>query len=400
MSFISQRTRNSWREQVKKAAFEINSSDDFSCIDRFIKDKRIILLGENLHGIGNYFTTKTELIRYLHQHHGFNVVVLESGLLEATLCKEFLTNLSPDKQIQESLLDIYHNEEMKPLFQDEWAQSLILSGMDPQPTYPLVSEYMVEWVKCHVDDELYQSMKIAEEQYFEFQDELLFKVTRSLKGKMKESIQGYEDILNLLAIKQTRETTPEIQKMLLLIERGIQNRLQWLQVNLKGYFASGVQRGLHMFQNLEWLMNHYYKGEKMIVWAHNFHIRKKRPMIAKALGIKSVGYWLQKKYPEDIYTVGLYAGSGTFATQLRVNLNIHMKKKQYHLESLLYEASENDVFLPLSENDDQLWLRKRWRLLELGFSGLSPMIVQPPKHYDAIMFIREASPPAYLKRSE
>ncbi|MDV2884928.1 erythromycin esterase family protein [Alkalihalophilus pseudofirmus] len=400
MSFISQRTRNSWREEVKKAAFEINSSEDFSCIARYIKDKRIILLGENSHGIGNYFTTKTELIRYLHQHHGFNVVVLESGLLEATLCKEFLTNLSPDKQIQETLLDIYHNEEMKPLFQEEWAQSIKLSGMDPQPTYPLVSEYMVEWVKTHVDDELYHSMKKSEEQYFEFQDELLFKVTRSLKRKMKKSIQDYEELLDLLAIKQMREKTPEIQKMLLLIERGMQNRLQWLQVNLKGYVASGVQRGLHMFQNLEWLMNHYYKGEKIIVWAHNFHIRKKRPMIAKALGIKSVGYWLQKKYPEDIYTVGLYAGSGTFATQLRVNLNIYMKKKQYHLESLLYEVKEADLFLPLTGNEDQKWLRRRWRLLESGFSGLSPMVVQPQKHYDAIMFIREASPPAYLKRNE
>ena len=286
---MRENTRNHWKEQIKRTASEIKEGNDFSFIDRFIKDKRIILLGENSHGIADYFTIKTDLIRYLCQNHGFNIVIFESGLLEATLCRQFLSNDSPEKQIQNSLLDIYHNEEMIPLFSEEWAQTIILGGMDPQPTYPLISELMLDWIKDHTDYELYESMRAVEKHYFELQDEMLIKITKPLKKRMKVAIQEYENLLKLLKIKQKNYKNPEIQRMLLLIQRGMQNRLQWLQVNLKGYLSSGIQRGFNMFQNLEWLMNHYYKNEKIIVWAHNFHIRKKRPLMAKLLGIKSVG---------------------------------------------------------------------------------------------------------------
>lgn len=405
MNFVREKTRNRWKEQIRGTASNIKTNHDFSFIDHFINDKRIILLGENSHGIADYFTTKTDLIRYLHQNHGFNVVVFESGLLEATLCKPFLSDDSPEKQIQNSLLDIYHNEEMKPLFSEEWAQSLTFSGMDPQPTYPLPSKHMLDWIKTHTDSELYESMRTVEEHFFELDAEMLVKITKSIKKRMKVAIQEYEDVLKLIDIKRKNDKNPEIQRMFLLIQRGMQNRLQWLQLNVKGYLSSGIQRGFNMFQNLEWLMNHYYNNEKIIVWAHNFHIRKRQPLIAKVLGIKSVGYWLQKKYAEDFYAIGFYAGSGEFATQLRVELEIDIKKKKhYHLETLLYEASSSDLFLPLDvkkhSHDKKMWFNRKWRLLESGFLGLSPMLIYPQDHYDAIIFIREVTSPNYFKRSE
>ena len=405
MNFVRKSTRNRWKEQIKSTASVLDSNHDFSFIDKYIEDKRMILLGENSHGIADYFKTKTELIRYLHQYHGFNVVVLESGLLEASLCKYFLSNDSPDKQIQNCLLDIYHNEEMKPLFSEDWAQSLTICGMDPQPTYPLISEYMIDWLQHHFDHEVVETIKALEKRFFEIDKQIMEKTTKSTKKSMRIALQEYENVLKLLEFKRKSYTNPDIQKMCLLIQRGMQNRLQWLQVNLKGYLSSGIQRGYNMFQNVEWLMNHYYKNEKIIVWAHNFHIRKSRSLTAKLLGIKSVGYWLQKKYPEDFYTIGLYAGSGTFATQLRVELEIDMKKKDhYYLESLLSESVESDLFLPLdvkNQNiDKKMWFKRKWWLLESGFLGLSPKVMYPQNYYDAIIFLREVTSPTYFKRSE
>ncbi len=405
MNFVRKSTRNRWKEQIRRTASEIRTNNDLSFIDHFIKDKRIILLGENSHGIAEYFKTKTEFIRYLHLHHGFNVVVLESGLLEATLCKHFLSDHSPEKQIQNCLLDIYHNKEMEPLFNKKWAQSLKISGMDPQPTYPLISECMTDWLKKHIDNGLYETIKALEKRFFEIDKEMMLKITRSLKKRTRMAIEDYEGVLKAIEIKLKNVSNPEIQRMFLLIHRGIQNRLQWLQLNLKGYLTSGVQRGFYMFQNLEWLMNHYYKNEKIIVWAHNFHIRKRRPLPAKLLGIKSVGHWLQKKYADDFYAIGLYAGSGTFATQLLVELEIDTKKKDhYHLESLLYESSESDLFLPLDVKsqitDKKMWFKRRWWLLESGFLGLSPKVIYPQNYYDAIIFIRKVTSPKYFKRSE
>ncbi|GIN91147.1 hypothetical protein J22TS1_21980 [Siminovitchia terrae] len=147
-------------------------------------------------------------------------------------------------------------------------------------------------------------MRTVEEHYFELQDEMLIKITKSLKKRMKVAIQEYENVLKFIEIKRKNYTNPEVQRMFLLIQRGMQHRLQWLQVNLKSYLSSGIQRGFNMFQNLEWLMNHYYKNEKIIVWAHNFHIRKRRALIAKLLGIRSVGYWLQKSILKTFMQLG------------------------------------------------------------------------------------------------
>ena len=112
---------------------------------------------------------------------------------------------------------------------------------------------------------------------------------------------------------------------------------------------------------------------------------------------------MQKKYPEDIFVIGLYAGNGKFATQLRVELEIDIKKKR-HLESLLYETSESDLFIPLDVReqsaDKKMWFKRRWWLLESGFSGFYPMALYPQDHYDAIIFIREVTSPNYLQRSE
>lgn len=402
MSIITDTTWERWKKQINKTAKELNGYQDFSVIDQFIKDKRIILLGESSHGIADYFTSKIDLIRYLHQNHGYNVVVLESGFLEATLCKEFLTDSSPEKQIQNCLLDIYHNKEMLPLFHEEWAKSLKITGMDPQPTYPLISEYMIDWVNKHIDNELYQALHTNEKLYFELDKEMMFKITPKHKKMIKPMIKEYESLLHSIAQKLLVFQEPEKQRMLQIIQQGMQNRLKWLQVNLKGYLSSGIARGSNMFENLEWLMNHY-KHEKIIVWAHNFHIRRGQTLITKILGIKSVGYWLQQKYRDEFYSIGLYAGSGKFATQLRVELEIHTTKKS-HLELLLYKASNADLFLPLDVTnqviDKKMWFKRKWYLLESGFMGLSPKVIYPQDQYDAILFIRKVKPPHYFKPSD
>ncbi|GEL78524.1 hypothetical protein [Tenuibacillus multivorans] len=58
MNFVGSSAKNKWINQIKKSASEIGDRNDFSYIDRYIEDKRIILLGENSHGIGDYFKPK------------------------------------------------------------------------------------------------------------------------------------------------------------------------------------------------------------------------------------------------------------------------------------------------------------------------------------------------------
>ncbi|WP_282173964.1 erythromycin esterase family protein [Cytobacillus firmus] len=403
MNLVTKKTRSKWINQINKISCEIRDFNDFSCIDNYIKDKKIVLLGESSHGIGEYYTEKIKMIRYLHEKHGFNVVVLESGLIEGVLCKMLLGDLPPKEQIQQSLLDIFHNEEMIPLFNEPWANDIQIAGMDIQPTYPAVSNKLLSWIRTNIDEELYKSLFNAEQMFFEIDEEIRgqAKISRKLKQEIQECLGIYQDSLEVLNRKMNDYGHAEAKKILNLVQHGMENRLKWLQINLKSFIASGIQRGTYMFNNLKWLIEEYYQGEKIIVWAHNFHIRKSKTITSRLFGITNVGQLMSEYYGEQIYSIGFYAGEGEFSSLLRVSFPIDTSKKK-HLENLLLEAYKHNRFVPLCDRNfpKRNWVNRRWWLLEAGMMGQLPIAIFPQKHYDAIMFCSKVNPPAYLKREE
>lgn len=403
MSIVTKKTRASWIKQINSKSCEIKDFHDFSCMDEYVKNKKIVLLGESSHGVGEFYTAKINMIKYLHEKHGFNVVVLESGLLEGVFCKKFLKDMSPKEQIQNSLLDIFHNEEMIPLFNEPWASDIHIAGMDIQPTYSLISIKLLSWIKTNIDEELYTSLNDAEQVFFEIDEEIRgqTKISKKLKQIIGECLYLYQDCLDIINRKIKENVDTKVKKILMLTKHGMENRLKWLQINLKCFITSGIQRGTYMFNNLKWLIEEYYQGEKIIVWAHNFHIRKSKTITSKLFGITNVGQLLAGHYGEQIYSIGFYAGEGEFSSLLRVSFPIDTSKKK-HLENLLAEAYNHDRYVPLCNENlpKRNWLNRRWWLLEAGMMGQLPIAIFPQKHYDAIMFCREVNPPTYLKRDE
>lgn len=370
------------------------TKENISTIDQQVSGKRIVLLGENSHGIADYYTIKKDIIRHLHKKHGFKLVVMESSFFEASFSRMFGQHLNTTSFIKNVFLDIYHNKEMASFLDENWTEPINILGMDPQPTYSLISNELIKWLKIHTDNELYIHTKEFEHRFFEV-DQKLMTGGRGVKKEIKKIIPKYEHLLELLSRKNQLYKRKDTYKILISVEQDIKNRLWWLKVNLKGYISTGVLRGFYMYKNLEWIMD-FYKNEKIIVWAHNFHIRKKQTLTAKLLGIKSVGYWLEKNYPNESYSIGFYAGSGKFATQLRVELDIAIPKKN-HMETLLNQLSARKaMFIPVGLNKKG-WHSKSWLLLESGFMGLSSVSLVPEKHYDALIFLKDVSPPKYLE---
>ncbi len=48
MYFVRKKTRNRWVTQIQKNASSVTRENGYSFIDQYIKDKRIILLGETV----------------------------------------------------------------------------------------------------------------------------------------------------------------------------------------------------------------------------------------------------------------------------------------------------------------------------------------------------------------
>ena len=63
----------------------IATTDDFTDLRAFgaaLGDKSIVFLDELTHGEKEVFALKSRIVQYLHQHKGFEVLILESGMYD------------------------------------------------------------------------------------------------------------------------------------------------------------------------------------------------------------------------------------------------------------------------------------------------------------------------------
>ena len=66
-----------------------DTATDFLCfLDEELKNKRILLLGEQLHQDGATLQMKTRMVRYLHEKLGYNVILYETGLYDMYLMNQ------------------------------------------------------------------------------------------------------------------------------------------------------------------------------------------------------------------------------------------------------------------------------------------------------------------------
>ncbi len=102
-----------------------------------VGDRRIVLLGENGHGVAEFTQLKVHLVRYLHEHLGFSVLAMESGVWECNAINDQLPFLSPPAAIRGCLTYAMEHTDLIPLFDYLKAQMagpspLRLSGIDLQ----------------------------------------------------------------------------------------------------------------------------------------------------------------------------------------------------------------------------------------------------------------------------
>ena len=82
---VSAGQQENLEQYIFRQAKEINSTgsnfEALTFLDIVLKDKRIVLLGESSHGTEEYSQTKFQLIRYLHEKLGFNVLLFGNILV-------------------------------------------------------------------------------------------------------------------------------------------------------------------------------------------------------------------------------------------------------------------------------------------------------------------------------
>jgi erythromycin esterase len=379
------------------------AGDDFADL-AFLNDvlgtRRLVQLGESGHGVAEFNQVKVRLIKFLHERMGFDVIAFESGVFEC-----FAANAHPGSAAQmlaASIFGVWATEEVRELFDyikatQATERPLVLAGFDSQNSStnngaqqrPAFFRRVIATI-----DPTYADSVAASDA------EMLGRFSQGPQGvkaheagmlEFYEGLAGYlEENLARLMEAAPGDPSPKIAY-----------RSAWSMVRFVRQIVASVDRpsevtGIRdpaMADNLTYLAREVYPDKKILVWAHNFHIRHDNASTVS--GVATMGTWIKERFRDELYTIGLYMDRGTAAQNNRTVYSIapaSVNSMEWVLASVGPSALFID-FLHATRTDGNAWIFERTLQREWG---TNPFEMVPRDQYDGVILIDVVSSPSYL----
>ncbi|MDF3035710.1 MAG: hypothetical protein K0S28_984 [Paucimonas sp.] len=296
---------NQWLSRNTAPVSDDSARTDFADLASFgeaIKGTKIVLLDEQSHGEENVFALKARLVRYLHQVHGFEVLVFESGLYDMDrIWRTADASNSIMFQAPGNLFFLYAGS---PAIREllGYVQShksgptpLILTGMDSQHS----GRYSNEFLLADLAQRLEASGNKIRKDGFWADFSSLTRDLFSMKRTAPEARVrfAYFNFIGKLQNELSERKDPFWYRILVSIED--QARRQW---GLKH-----EQRSAVMGENLATLIRHRYPGKKIVVWGQFVHLNR-----AGLPAGGNVGHAVAQEFGQQAYAVHFTGNKGTY----------------------------------------------------------------------------------------
>lgn len=385
--------------------FEGDTFADLQFFKTILKDRRIVQLGESGHGVAEFNHAKVRLIKFLHQHMGFDVMAFESGLYE---CYNANGQASALTTMRSCIFGVWHTEEVRALFDyivetRQTDRPLIIAGFDTQMSSslgvlgrPTFFAKMVQAIDpqraatVQTTDQLYIGSiagSAAAGSYAMANEARLTEFYGGLELFFQEHRERLEEVFG-----------PEQQK--------IAQRAAWSMLRFMEQLRAGVQRpgdlsdegggairDFGMANNLTFLANDLYPGKKIMVWAHNFHIRHDNT--ATTSRQPTMGLWIRERFRDQLYTIGLYMDRGTAAQNNRVVYPINPGPTD-SMEWVMANTGSPALFMDFlhqQRNDGNSWMFESTVQRDWGVNAFRMI---PRNQYDGVLFVDAVRAPSYL----
>ncbi|RYU94959.1 erythromycin esterase family protein [Emticicia agri] len=381
ISFLKTNIKTIVRDSLQKLP-------DWSYLSPYIKNKRIILIGEPNHGSKEIFELRNSLIKYLHKDTGAKVILFESGIGELVNADMNRVNMSPSQMIN-SLFGPWRTKEFEELMEYVKAENISIAGFDVQRSGESFNLILKEVTRKYKLDSLISYG--LESRYGQAMKELTNRaaIYDSLSAKTTELMHDYSKIQEDLPI-ESKENAP---KDLLFTNLTLNNRISYLRYMLqflkdKDWSARWAARDIGMAANAHWLIENLYKDQPVIIIGHNFHIGKYNEN-EKVMG-EVLGYMHRAK----MYTIGFFAGGGSYSDNSGKEVKMSppdtagLDVKQV-VSSL--DGAVNFLHIPATFSIENDWLNKDIIVNEtfIDLKNNNKMVLS--QTFDGVLFVKKVS---------
>lgn len=376
------------------------SDEDLNILGDAVKNVEILMLGEQAHGDGSTFLAKTRVIKYLHENLNFNVLVFESGLIDAYRVWKMIQEQESDLSVFDyGIFPIWaKSEQTQELFtyildQSKTENPLVIAGFDMQPTGALMtpdnrweelSNYLAQKIDFKEND--YPNFsKVIKNLSVLFGKEFTEEDALALNKEFKIILQALAKNDNSLEDRMMVRYINNYHKTIILYSSADLRK----PINTPHIFNI---RDKEMYENLKFLKEEVYKDEKFIVWGANTHLGYGRGFLedfqdheASAKGMIPMGQYLKIDYQDKVYTLAFTSNKGKIGS-LRGNITELPPALEISLEGIVASMGYENAFIDL-HNEDLKTQRFATRIYgHYEMSGIWGQMC------DGIFFINEMSP--------